>query len=414
MVNSDGLNSTTIVKDKNMVLLKAAEYLRNDILEHIASCDTSNWPPTVENLSEFDENFPKSLSMFLTKILKAKDNPLSGSMQRYVHSFGSDLVNAMANGKIVTLKHFLLGLGLYNITGLRMPIKVLSHLGHCIDYILVCEIETAEAEIALQWLAEHEISSLQQDHEDSDVQHIVFWWLDNFNQKLDSASGYGTIDATHIVEFTEFSTIKKVFEILIDRAKRANIPYINVILDVGGALKAYKVLWNCQDEFNSIFIHLGDFHFIKECVNFLRCLISGSGFEAVVHQAELCSPGSLNGVISSSHYNRCWTVHANFAEALERLLFQRFLKTYSEIESAVDDDLQNIDQSKLENIEINSKTEKIPDAYSKFKQVIRDGKYGKTSQFWVVMYLDVIRNVYLLHRAVQENNFSFAFLGGNS
>ena len=64
MVNSDGLNSTTIVKDKNIVLLKAAEYLRNDILEYIASCDTSNWPPTLKNLSEFDENFPTSLSLF--------------------------------------------------------------------------------------------------------------------------------------------------------------------------------------------------------------------------------------------------------------------------------------------------------------------------------------------------------------
>ena len=61
-------------------------------------------------------------------------------MQRYVHSFGLDLVNAVANGKIVTLKHFLLGLCLHDITGLRMPIKVLSHLGHCIDYNLVCEM----------------------------------------------------------------------------------------------------------------------------------------------------------------------------------------------------------------------------------------------------------------------------------
>ena len=58
-----------------------------------------------------------------------------------------------------------------------MPIKVLSHLGHCIDCNVICEIETAEAEIALQWLAEHEISSLQQDREDNDVHHIVFWWF---------------------------------------------------------------------------------------------------------------------------------------------------------------------------------------------------------------------------------------------
>ena len=38
---------------------------------------------------------------------------------------------------------------------------------------------------------------------------------------------------------TEFSTIKKLFEILIEGAKRAYIPYVNVTLDVGGALKAY-------------------------------------------------------------------------------------------------------------------------------------------------------------------------------
>ena len=67
--------------------------------------------------------------------------------------------------------------------------------------------------------------------------------------------------------------------------------------DVGAALKVSKVLWNFQDEFRSIFIHLGDFHFMKECFNFARWLISGSNFEDTVHLAELGSPGSLNGVI---------------------------------------------------------------------------------------------------------------------
>ena len=41
------------------------------------------------------------------------------------------------------------------------------------------------------------------------------------------------------------------------------------------------------------------------------------------------------------------SVHANFAEALERFVFQRFLKINSEIQSSADDDLQNIDRSKL-------------------------------------------------------------------
>ena len=35
----------------------------------------------------------------------------------------------------------------------------------------------------------------------------------------------------------------------------------------------------------------------------LQCLICGSGFEDIVHQAGLSSLGSLNGVTSGSHYN---------------------------------------------------------------------------------------------------------------
>ena len=53
----------------------------------------------------------------------------------------------------------------------------------------------------------------------------------------------------------------------------------------------------------------------------------------------------------------------------------------------------------------------LVDACSKRKQAIRDGKYGKTSQCWVLMCLDVIKDVYLLHRAVQENNFPLHLFG---
>ena len=41
----------------------------------------------------------------------------------------------------------------------------------------------------------------------------------------------------------------------------------------------------------------------------------------------VCAPlhGSLNGILAGSHYNRAWTVHSAFTEALERPLFERFL-----------------------------------------------------------------------------------------
>ena len=71
------------------------------------------------------------------------------------------MIHGVTRGKVVTLKHFLLGVGLHNITGLKLPIRVLSHLGHCIDYDLVCDIETAEAEIA-QKMYENDLTQLTQ------------------------------------------------------------------------------------------------------------------------------------------------------------------------------------------------------------------------------------------------------------
>ena len=70
-----------------------------------------------------------------------------------MHSYGPDLIHGVTRGKVVTLKHFLIGLGLHNITGLKTPIKILSHLGHSIDFNLVCKVETAEAEAAQKWKA---------------------------------------------------------------------------------------------------------------------------------------------------------------------------------------------------------------------------------------------------------------------
>ena len=80
--------------------------------------------------------------------MKPEYHSLSDSMRRLVLSYSSDLITSVSRGKLVTFKQFLLGVGLRNITGLKTPIRILSHLGHCIDYNLVCETETSQAEEA--------------------------------------------------------------------------------------------------------------------------------------------------------------------------------------------------------------------------------------------------------------------------
>jgi len=41
-----------------------------------------------------------------------------------------------------------LGLDLHNLTDQKSPVQILSHLGHSIDYNVVCTIETAETIVA--------------------------------------------------------------------------------------------------------------------------------------------------------------------------------------------------------------------------------------------------------------------------
>ena len=50
------------------------------------------------------------------------------------------------------------------------------------------------------------------------------------------------------------------------------------------------------------------------------------------------------------------------------------------------------------------------DKYSQFQEQVRQGHYGKTSQFWLVYYLDM-RNQHLIRTAVQSNNFSMRLSG---
>ena len=42
------------------------------------------------------------------------------------------------------------------------------------------------------------------------------------------------------------------------------MPFVNVILDVGAVMNAYKFVWSNLERFQNVIIHLGDFHFIKE------------------------------------------------------------------------------------------------------------------------------------------------------
>ena len=196
VVSSEGISNNTILKNKGEIVKECAKQLRQEIL-HYASNYSMPWPLTTETIADGEKTLPESVTEFVSYLLKPENHSLSESMKRLVLSYSSDLIAAVSRGKVVTLKQFLLGIGLHNITGLKAPIRILSHLGHCIDYNLVCEIETTQAEEAIKQLESMERSTSATDTE------LTYWWADNFNQTLETQTGHGAIDSTHIVEFSE-------------------------------------------------------------------------------------------------------------------------------------------------------------------------------------------------------------------
>ena len=131
-------------------------------------------------------------------------------------------------------------------------------------------------------------------------------------------------------------------------------------------------------------------------------LVSSSGFGNISFQAELCSSGSLLGVLSGSHYNRAWVVHSAMSEAMERLFLARFIgEVVPQIQNTLND--ASVDPDIFSDETLKS-CHGLADQYNKFREKVSRGHLGKTAQFWM-MYLNMMRNQHCIHTAVQENTF---------
>ena len=175
------------------------ECLRQDILEYAKNIPDLKWPSTVEDLSSDVRKPPKSLESLMSYLLKNKDHRNCHTVNRLIQSYCSDLIHGVTRGEAITAKYFLLGLGLHNMTGQKVPVQVMDHLGHCMDYNLVCEIETAQAEAA-ECIAKSSGALPIKPISPSDCV-LTYVWVDNFHMNLETQTGHGALNSTHMVAF---------------------------------------------------------------------------------------------------------------------------------------------------------------------------------------------------------------------
>ena len=136
--------SNDVYYSKEKVILDAANILRNEIIAQFNGFTEKIWPPSTEELSRDERKPPDNVYSFLNTLIK----PRSPLISIVINSIAQDLVYAVTRGKVIQEKHFLLALGLHNLTGSRHVIDILHKMGHCISYSTTCEIDTALAEQA--------------------------------------------------------------------------------------------------------------------------------------------------------------------------------------------------------------------------------------------------------------------------
>lgn len=153
VISRDCLETQSISKSlqftKEYAVKRSAAILRDAVLNFVESCTPLPWPPSVDSLMSEERQCPPLLKQFFKVLLSAADthHTISETANRLSDSFSQDIVHGISRGNFITLKHAAIGLGLHSLTGQKLPLTVLSRLGHCINYDKICEIETAQAEL---------------------------------------------------------------------------------------------------------------------------------------------------------------------------------------------------------------------------------------------------------------------------
>ena len=201
---SKSLNSSISSSSSDSTALRdAAGILQDVIYNYIKDAPELPWPPTIESLKSRLESTPEKLTEFLRLLLTPQDTHhiTTDMIQRHVSSFAQDIIYSLSRGSFLTLKHTCVGLGLHSMTGMKIPIVIMSRLGNSISYDMALEIETAMAEVSQQF--DSQSSSLPLQPINSSVTVPTVYWFDNYDSFVDNNTGAGSIHNTPGVAFQE-------------------------------------------------------------------------------------------------------------------------------------------------------------------------------------------------------------------
>lgn len=134
----------------------------------------------------------------------------------------------------------------------------------------------------------------------------------------------------------------------------------------------------------------------------------GSGYAEILIEAGLLTSGSLNIVLRGKAYSKSLFCLKTVTEAMERLLFERFVE--EEIvqvhnSMALLNLVRECNRDSLNTALQDPPTLAILQKYIDYQEEVRNGHLGKTAKFWLSV-MDHTHLLLMLQYAVKTNNYA--------
>lgn len=109
--------------------------------------------------------------------------------------------------------------------------------------------------------------------------------------------------------------------------KETGQKFIELTVDLAIFMKALR-MQHAYANFDKIFIHSGTFHLQMVYFHAIGKFIENCGLTNLMINAELIASGSVPGLISGKHFNRCKRLFTVCVVALRSLLIERYILEY--------------------------------------------------------------------------------------
>ena len=213
---------------------------------------------------------------------------------------------------------------------------------------------------------------------------------------------------------TDYSTVQECLRCSEAATLEVGQQYVITTFDLGVCMKAFPLVWNFPEKYANHIILLGTFHLICAYFKMVGKKMAGSGLPDILLEAGLITSGSVDGVMKGKHYDRAMHCHKVLLEALEQLLFQKFISCRGDVElnkiltdqtqKALKDMFSSPSTNAFQNIVNDEELLKLVAEYENFREDALGGSIGQTAQLWV-SYMNHIWLVLSLLEAVKDNNF---------